>query len=264
LTGQALLGGQTNISSIAGTLGSSKTTGISSSNPFQGYYTNPYSKGVNPSYSPTSGGAGGTTSQGSFGAPIYGTALTTTSSTPSMSGFGTTGSRTGSSGTTTGSGFGSTGTNRTGTSGFGTSSTGSRSGGLTGTTGLGSTTGLNRPGGLTGGTTLGTTTTMGNTSGGMGWNTAGMNRTPSYGTNLGSTTPMIAVGNPQLQLRVQNVVLNSTRLPSRSGIRVGVVGQTVVLQGTVSDDHERRLAESIIRLTPGVRDVQNQLVIPGA
>jgi osmotically-inducible protein OsmY len=40
-------------------------------------------------------------------------------------------------------------------------------------------------------------------------------------------------------------------------------GSTVVLRGSVRDDHERRLAEALVRLTPGVRAVRNELTAPG-
>jgi osmotically-inducible protein OsmY len=62
---------------------------------------------------------------------------------------------------------------------------------------------------------------------------------------------------------VQEVLANvsTDRLPSRAGIRVVGAGDVVVLQGKVSDDHERRLAEMIIRLTPGVREISNELEV---
>ncbi|HEV3255294.1 MAG TPA: BON domain-containing protein [Gemmataceae bacterium] len=62
-----------------------------------------------------------------------------------------------------------------------------------------------------------------------------------------------------LQREVQAVVARSRSLPSKDGIQVAVDGQTLVLRGTVSDDHERRLTEMLIRLTPGVHEVRNEL-----
>ena len=35
----------------------------------------------------------------------------------------------------------------------------------------------------------------------------------------------------------------------------------MVLQGVVASDKERRLAEGLVRVTPGVRDVRNELVV---
>jgi osmotically-inducible protein OsmY len=60
---------------------------------------------------------------------------------------------------------------------------------------------------------------------------------------------------------LQQYFANSDRLPSHGNIRVEVDGPTVVLRGTVSDDHERRQAEALARLTPGVRDLRNELSV---
>ena len=46
------------------------------------------------------------------------------------------------------------------------------------------------------------------------------------------------------------------------GIAIEVEGGTVVLKGQVSDDDQRRLVEGMMRLTPGVRDVRNELKVP--
>lgn len=64
---------------------------------------------------------------------------------------------------------------------------------------------------------------------------------------------------PALQAAVQR----STVLPSKDNIQVVSDGNAVVLRGTVADDHERQLAESMVRLQPGVRDVTNELVVRG-
>jgi osmotically-inducible protein OsmY len=62
-----------------------------------------------------------------------------------------------------------------------------------------------------------------------------------------------------MQLSLQDVLARSTSLSPNRSIRIDVVGQVVVLRGMVPTEHDRRLAESLIRLTPGVRDVRNQL-----
>jgi osmotically-inducible protein OsmY len=36
----------------------------------------------------------------------------------------------------------------------------------------------------------------------------------------------------------------------------------VILRGRVADDDERRLAEGMVRMEPGVREVRNELIIP--
>lgn len=59
----------------------------------------------------------------------------------------------------------------------------------------------------------------------------------------------------------QAVIARSTSLVSKDGIKVALDGDTIVLRGAVSDDHERRLAESLIRFTPGVHEVRNELQV---
>jgi hypothetical protein len=104
----------------------------------------------------------------------------------------------------------------------------------------------------------GTATT---TTGAPGGSSYGVRRAPAYTTTLGFKY------NPEPPARVQSdlqqSLSHSDRLPSRDGIRVEVDGSTVVLRGTVTDDHERRLAEALARLTPGVRDLRNELNVRG-
>jgi hypothetical protein len=59
---------------------------------------------------------------------------------------------------------------------------------------------------------------------------------------------------------LQKVIGGSTSLPSRENINVtlGTDG-VVVLRGTVGSERERRLAETKLRLSPGVREVRNEL-----
>jgi len=61
---------------------------------------------------------------------------------------------------------------------------------------------------------------------------------------------------------LQQIIGVSSRLPSRGNIQVVMDGPTVVLRGKVQDDHERRLAEAMVRLSPGVRQVRNELATP--
>jgi osmotically-inducible protein OsmY len=67
--------------------------------------------------------------------------------------------------------------------------------------------------------------------------------------------PSLTTMRPELQ----DIVARATRLPSRDRIRVLTDGDTVVLRGLVRDERERRLAEALIRLSPGVRLVRNEL-----
>ncbi|MFL5244620.1 MAG: BON domain-containing protein [Gemmataceae bacterium] len=60
---------------------------------------------------------------------------------------------------------------------------------------------------------------------------------------------------------MQSVLDRSSKIQSKSTILVGVEGGSLVLRGIVKNDHERRLAEAIARLTPGVRDLRNELAV---
>jgi osmotically-inducible protein OsmY len=64
---------------------------------------------------------------------------------------------------------------------------------------------------------------------------------------------------------VQAVIAGNSSLPSRAGIQAVADGDVVVLRGTVATDQERRLAEAIARLTPGVF-IRNELELkaPGS
>ena len=62
---------------------------------------------------------------------------------------------------------------------------------------------------------------------------------------------------------LQAIIARSSRLPSRDNIQVLAQGDTIVLRGMVRDDRERRLAEAVLRLSPGVREIRNELQTPG-
>jgi osmotically-inducible protein OsmY len=64
-----------------------------------------------------------------------------------------------------------------------------------------------------------------------------------------------------LRQDLQQVIASAASLPSRADIRAMSVGDVVILRGNVTTDHERRLTEAIVRLTPGVLAVQNELKV---
>jgi hypothetical protein len=63
-----------------------------------------------------------------------------------------------------------------------------------------------------------------------------------------------------LQAEVQEILRHSSRLAS-ANIQVATDRGALVLRGIVKDDHERRLAEAMARLTPGVHELRNELVV---
>ncbi len=224
------------------------TSALNSANALSKYYANPLYQGR--------AGAAAGEAPGGFGTAMF--------STPG----GTTGGRTGATGgRTTGAAGG-----RTTTGGLGTTT------GLGGQTGLGGgTTGLGAQGGRAGATGLGGQTGLGGGQTGFGaqggrtgfgstqQNTSLVIQQPraiAYTSQLRFTTaPMTAT---RMQTEVRTVLDRSTVLSNPRGITVESDGAMVVLKGTVKDEDEARLVEGMIRLTPGVRDVKNELQFRGS
>jgi hypothetical protein len=112
-------------------------------------------------------------------------------------------------------------------------------------------------GGVGGANRGGTATTS--TSAYAGSSSVGTRRAPAYATTIGFD--FVAPTMTSLQTSLQQTISESTRLPSKGNITVVVDGETIVLRGTASTDRERRMAEALVRLTPGVHDVRNDLEV---
>src|SRR5262249_41879607 len=89
---------------------------------------------------------------------------------------------------------------------------------------------------------------------------AGIRRNMSYVTELGFADAAPPVS--QRAAELQAILAAADTLPSRQRIQVAVEGPVVVLRGNIADEQERRLAEAVLRMTPGVFTVRNELV-PG-
>lgn len=218
---------------------------ISPSNFLAPSFANPYYQGR--------AGAATTELPGGFGVTLYGT---TTSPTGSV-GLGP-------AGTTGTGGFGGTTTTlggaRTGAAGTAVGG-GARAGG---TTGFGGAAGLGTTGGLGGQTGFGgvggTTGTAGR---GLGTNSAvvvPLVRPIAYRAVLKFKPPPLAPA-PVLQADLQSMLNRSTFVSSSNNVQVVADGNQIVLRGTVADDDEARLIEGMVRLTPGVSAVKNELVV---
>jgi hypothetical protein len=113
------------------------------------------------------------------------------------------------------------------------------------------------------GTTTTTTTVRGGTAPGGTTTTPGFTvsapRAPVFVTVLGDTVPAPVRTNLLPQLR--GVIARSGTLTSRGSIQIAMKDDAVVLTGDVANERERRLAEGLVRLTPGVGDVRNELVV---
>jgi hypothetical protein len=105
---------------------------------------------------------------------------------------------------------------------------------------------------------LGGLGTTGTTQRYAGASSVGIRRAPGYITEPVFDLP----ARPSMEtLRddLQGVISRSSRLPSRDAIQVLADGETIILRGRVRDERERRLTEAILRLSPGVRLVKNEL-----
>jgi len=121
---------------------------------------------------------------------------------------------------------------------------------------------------------LGTVTTTSSTGGrgGLG-GTASTSSTAARFTPMPSTMsrltyatvvdfPTTPFNGTALQAQLQGIIDQSSALRNPRSIQISMDGRTVILRGRVTDEKERRLAENLIRLTPGVRQVQNELEAP--
>jgi len=61
---------------------------------------------------------------------------------------------------------------------------------------------------------------------------------------------------------LQGQLNRSSMWKAPPSITVEVIDGLVVLRGRVADPDDRRMAEAMVRLTPGVREVRNELTSP--
>ncbi len=228
----------------APSLTATSNAALQASNAFNKYYANPYFQGR---AGVTTGNATTANTPGGFGAPLYGTTSTAGNSTTGSARGGTGGGTTGTAGrATTGS-----------TAGFGGSTTGTGGGGAGG-----STAGF---GGASTGTTAG--------AGGRGGQGAGANSSSQQNSNLSSGRQIAytatlkfappAMPPAKMQTDLRSLIDASSGIANAKGISVlAGEGGVVVLKGAAKDEDEARLIEGMIRLTPGVRSVQNELKFP--
>lgn len=292
-SGGGSFGGGTGSFSGGGSFAGSTTgTGPTQSNPFAAYYANPYAGGLpngstnvafgQPLYRST--GTGGQSTVGSSGFSGGGRTGSTGGSFGSTgSSFGSSGGSFGGSGSSLGgsslggsslggsslggsslggsslggSSAGGRGTGGTGGSTFGSGSTGGR--GTTGRTSFGGgSAGLGGTGGLGGSTGTIAAPNTGSNPANVSFSTAGTRRAPAFITAVEFDRPPVA---PPAQIRTDlgQTLARSSTLSGRGNIQVNMEGRTAVLRGEVADSRASRLAEAMSRLTPGVREVRNEL-----
>ena len=98
-----------------------------------------------------------------------------------------------------------------------------------------------------------------------GFSTVGTLRAPAYITSLSSEIPFAKHSATSLLVDARAVIEQSSYINNKERIEVTVNDAGVVLlRGQVGTEKERRVAETTLRITPGVRDVQNLLVVVDA
>jgi len=101
-----------------------------------------------------------------------------------------------------------------------------------------------------------------NSQSGAGYN---IRRLPAYATTLKirdlPPPPTATQVQSDLQAMLAQTLTQSSDLDRRDSVRVVIDGQAVVLRGQVADDDERRLVENMVKLTPGVNQVRNELTM---
>jgi hypothetical protein len=107
------------------------------------------------------------------------------------------------------------------------------------------------------------TITTVNSNAGQGFTTLGLPRSIPYATGLSEDVPLIAHSSPAMKSKLSDVLARSSMLRDRGQMRVDVQGNVVVLSGTATSDRQRLLAERLVRLEPGVVDVQNRITLAG-
>lgn len=86
--------------------------------------------------------------------------------------------------------------------------------------------------------------------------------TPSVRTRLRADIQTPARSPQRLSAQVQRRVMASTPASRRvDGFAVTVTDGVATVSGTVASERDRRMAELVLRLEPGVRQVDNQIVV---
>jgi hypothetical protein len=113
--------------------------------------------------------------------------------------------------------------------------------------------------GLTGG--AGTATSL--TGSGLGTGSGALIVRPAAANGMPVPVPIAPAAPLQARPDLQNILARSSTLASKEGIKVMSDGASVVLQGSVGSEFDRRMAEALVRMEPGVRQIRNELVVKG-
>jgi osmotically-inducible protein OsmY len=92
----------------------------------------------------------------------------------------------------------------------------------------------------------------------------GMQQTPQFRTRMEIGFSYAPVNTTAVAATLVKRLQGHHGIKSSAPIEVAVQGQTAILRGEVSSDHDRLLAEQLLRLEPGIWLVQNELKVSSA
>lgn len=75
----------------------------------------------------------------------------------------------------------------------------------------------------------------------------------------GEQAAVAALAERRMVAEVVSVLGRSSRLPSASGVVVSMDQGFLVLRGNVGSEKDRRVLEAMVRMTPGVREIRNEV-----
>jgi hypothetical protein len=96
---------------------------------------------------------------------------------------------------------------------------------------------------------------------GIGFTTFPTPRAPLYTTAFAESFPVTRPQLSQVQADAKDAIARSSMLKNKDSIQVVMNGPVILLSGAVGSETERITAEGMVRMTPGVGDVQNNLVV---
>jgi hypothetical protein len=213
---------------------------------------------------------------------VFGNSATlANTNTDPFSAYRPSGSATGSSAGATGSGFAGTSFSGGSTGGNTFAGTGMNTGGIAGNRNTtGGIAGNRTTGGIAGnrnttGGVMGNRQTMGMLGGnagglfGGGFLGGGMNQQQQNTINMGYTVNFDGMNSaartnattvtPNVEL--QQRLTSAPGMQGASNLQVMMRGETAIIRGTVTTDYAKQLAAAMLRLEPGVYEVQNELTI---
>jgi hypothetical protein len=74
--------------------------------------------------------------------------------------------------------------------------------------------------------------------------------------------PAAPIAAPQMQTELAGMLARSNAIANPAGVQVITDGANVILRGTVKNLEEARTVAGLVRLTPGVHSVKNELTFP--